>query len=248
MSWENGEVASEPLSIIAADDLVTCEIYARENKLHDLDGWKHFKGIVRGDKKLLCLFNQAKLQSYCITLHYKYGYEVPWDYIHAVELDKCNGNTKWQVPTALEMTQLHEYKTFKDVGTGAKPLKATMDNTGADLLPMGILLKSHLTGLFWYCFTLWAASSCLTCWAQCSMTLMFVQQTSAMYTVRQRLKKRSIKLQALNLVTYKRHPHHLQGTLWPQDFWPPLAWTLCQLSPRNGIPAMQVWTWHPDVA
>ncbi len=51
---------------------------------------------------------------------YKYGYEVPWDYNHAFELDKCNGNTKWQGFTTLEMSQLHKYKTLKDLGKGGK--------------------------------------------------------------------------------------------------------------------------------
>jgi len=54
--------------------------------------------------------------------HYKYGYEVSQDYNHhTIELDKHNGNTKWQDFTALEMSQLHEYKTFKDLGKGGKP-------------------------------------------------------------------------------------------------------------------------------
>ena len=56
-----------------------------------------------------------------MALCYKYGYEVPRDYNQAVELAKCNGNTKWQDSTALEMSQLHEYKTFKDLGKGGKP-------------------------------------------------------------------------------------------------------------------------------
>ncbi len=120
IEWENGEVTSEPLSIIAADNPVTCAIYARENNLLDLDGWEQFKHIARQDKKLLCMVNQTKLQSYCTLPCYKYGYEVPQDYNHIVELDKHNGNTKWQDSTALEMTQLHEYKTFKDLGKGAK--------------------------------------------------------------------------------------------------------------------------------
>jgi len=51
--------------------------------------------------------------------------EVPWDYNHAIKLDKCNGNTKWQDSTALEMSQLHEYKTFKDLGKGGKHPKVT---------------------------------------------------------------------------------------------------------------------------
>ena len=56
--------------------------------------------------------NQAKLHSYHTAPQYKYGYEVPHGYNHALELNKCNGNTKWQDSTALEMTQLHEYKMF----------------------------------------------------------------------------------------------------------------------------------------
>jgi len=121
IEWENGEVTSEPLTIIATDDPVTCTIYAKENGLLDLDGWKQFKGIAKHDKKFLRMVNQAKLRSYCMAPCYKYGYEVPWDYNHAIELDKHNGNPKWQDSTALEMPQLHEYKTFKDLGKGGKP-------------------------------------------------------------------------------------------------------------------------------
>ncbi len=61
IEWENGEITSEPLTIIAADDPVTCTIYAKENGLFNLDKWKHFKGIARHDKKFLCMVNQAKL-------------------------------------------------------------------------------------------------------------------------------------------------------------------------------------------
>ena len=43
-------------------------------------------------------------------------YEIPHNYPHAVELDERNGNTKWQDFTALEMEQLDEYSTFKDLG------------------------------------------------------------------------------------------------------------------------------------
>jgi len=35
IKWENGKVTSEPLTIITADDPVTCTIYARENDLLD---------------------------------------------------------------------------------------------------------------------------------------------------------------------------------------------------------------------
>ena len=42
IEWENGEITMEPLSIIAKDDPVTCAIYARDNNLLELDGWKRF--------------------------------------------------------------------------------------------------------------------------------------------------------------------------------------------------------------
>jgi len=60
------------LSIIATGDPVTCAIYARENSLLDLDGWKQFKGIARRrDKKHLRMVNQTKLQSSCMVPCYK---------------------------------------------------------------------------------------------------------------------------------------------------------------------------------
>jgi len=52
---------------------------------------------------------------------YKYGYEVPRNYRHAIKLDNWNDNTKWQDSTALEMIQLDDYNTFKNLGKGAKP-------------------------------------------------------------------------------------------------------------------------------
>ncbi len=106
---------------LVADDPVAYAINAKENGLLDLDGWKHFKGIARRDKKYICMANQAKLHLYHTVPHYKYGYEVPHDYTHAIELDKHNGNTKWQDSTALEISQLHKYKTFRDLGKGGKP-------------------------------------------------------------------------------------------------------------------------------
>jgi len=39
------------------------------------------------------------------------------------QLNKHNGNTKWQDSTALEMTHLHGYQTFKDFRKGGKPSK-----------------------------------------------------------------------------------------------------------------------------
>ena len=121
IEWETGEVTSEPLSLIAADDPVTCAIYAKENDLLHVDGWKRFKHIAKRQKKLFRMTNQAKLRSFRTTPRYKYGFEVPRSYKHALELDARNGNTKWQDAIKLELAQIQEYNTFIDYGINVMP-------------------------------------------------------------------------------------------------------------------------------
>ena len=116
IEWENGEITKEPLNVIAADDPVTCAIYAKENNLLEKEGWRRFRSIARRHKKYFRMVNQAKLRSYNSSPKYMFGYEIPKNYQHALELDARNGNTKWRDCTALEMQQLNEYKTFKDLG------------------------------------------------------------------------------------------------------------------------------------
>ena len=38
VEWETGEITFKPLSIIAADDPVTCAVYSKENDLLALEG------------------------------------------------------------------------------------------------------------------------------------------------------------------------------------------------------------------
>ena len=117
---ENGELTSEPLSVIATDDPVTCAIYARNNDLLRTEGWKRFKTIAKRQKKLFRMANQAKLWSYRMTPKFQYGFEVPRDLEHAKQLDQRNGNMLWQDCTKLEMNQPDEYRTFQDIGKGKK--------------------------------------------------------------------------------------------------------------------------------
>ena len=42
VEWENGEITTKPLTIIAADDPVSCAVYARDHNLLEVDGWKRF--------------------------------------------------------------------------------------------------------------------------------------------------------------------------------------------------------------
>jgi hypothetical protein len=113
---QNGEVTTEPLSIPAKDTPVLCSIYARNHGLLDFSGWQRYKSLARGQKKFLRLVNQAKLHSYRTAPKYQYGYEVPRNCQHAIEIDKKNGTTNWKESTALEMSQLKESQTSRIMG------------------------------------------------------------------------------------------------------------------------------------
>jgi hypothetical protein len=116
VEWETGEVTYEPLNVIAQDDPVTCAIYAKNNGLLDTPGWKRFKNIAKRQKRMLRELNQSKLRQVRRGVKYKFGIQIPRDYQEAVELDKKNGNTKWQDAVALELSQIDEYHTFEDIG------------------------------------------------------------------------------------------------------------------------------------
>jgi hypothetical protein len=74
IEWENGDITTGSLAIIAADDPVTCAIYATEHGLLDKFGWKHFKNIAKHEKQFTRQVNQAKLRSFNTAAHYKYGF------------------------------------------------------------------------------------------------------------------------------------------------------------------------------
>ena len=47
VKWENGEITSEPLSVLGRDDPVNCAAYARENGLLDEEGRRQFKSVAK---------------------------------------------------------------------------------------------------------------------------------------------------------------------------------------------------------
>lgn len=123
VSWENGEVTWEPLSIVAKSDPVTCAIYAKDNNLLHLPGWTRFKRLAKRQKKLIRMANQAKLQSFRTRPVYKFGVLVPRNHQHAMEIDNTNGNNLWAVAEEKELSQQDDYQTFRDLGVGNYPGK-----------------------------------------------------------------------------------------------------------------------------
>ena len=62
VEWETGEITFEPLSIIAADDPVTCAAYTKENDLLALEGWRRCRSLAKKDKVLARAIKQSKIR------------------------------------------------------------------------------------------------------------------------------------------------------------------------------------------
>ena len=116
VEWESGEVTYEPLTLISKDDPLTCAVYAKKHDLLDTTGGKHLKRYAKTSKRLIRAVKQSRIRQVRASARYQHGYQVPEDYNDAMRLDKENGNTHWQDAMDLELTQIHEYKVFKDTG------------------------------------------------------------------------------------------------------------------------------------
>lgn len=128
VEWEGGEKTWEPLTTkdkigIMDTDEVTVAIYAKKHNLLHTPGWKHarLRSIAKSEKQLRRHANQAKLHSFRTKPIYMYGFQVPRNYAQAIELDRANGNNKWQEATDKELAQIDEYETFEDKGKGYRP-------------------------------------------------------------------------------------------------------------------------------
>ena len=116
VEWESGEVTYEHLALISKDDPITCAVYAKKHDLLDTTGWKHLKRYAKTSKRLIRTVKQSRIQQVRASARYQHGFHVPKVFNDAIRLDKENSNTHWQDAMDLELTQIHEYKVFKDTG------------------------------------------------------------------------------------------------------------------------------------
>jgi hypothetical protein len=75
--------------------------------------------VIKGDKVLARMANRAVLRVNRSTPKYKYGYQVPGHHREAVWMDEKAGTTQWAKSEALELQQLMDYDSFKDLGKDA---------------------------------------------------------------------------------------------------------------------------------
>ena len=113
IEWETGEVTFEPLSVIAADDPITCAAYAKEKKLYNFDGWKRFRHLIKKEKQLTRAIKQSKIREVRHSKKYMFGFLIPRNYTEALEFDKANNNSKWYDATKAELDSIHSYHVFQ---------------------------------------------------------------------------------------------------------------------------------------
>ena len=80
VEWETGEVTFEPLSVIAADDPVTCTAYAKQHDLLALESWHRFRNLAKKDKVLARAIKQSKIRQVRRSQTYMFGYLIPRSY------------------------------------------------------------------------------------------------------------------------------------------------------------------------
>ena len=119
VEWETGEITFEPLSIIAADDPVTCAAYAKEIDLLALEGWHRFRSLAKKENVLARAIKQSKIRQVSRSQTYMFGYLIPRNYMEAMQFDSENKNSKWydaikvEMESMLEIESMSEYKVFK---------------------------------------------------------------------------------------------------------------------------------------
>ena len=116
--WDDGSITEEPLNIFIKDDPVSCAVYAKEHGLLDTNGWKSLQKHARRLNVLERAVKQMKMKAQRRGPIYKFGARVPRDFREARRLQEEAGHTKWTDAELVELKQVDDFNTFKDIGKG----------------------------------------------------------------------------------------------------------------------------------
>ena len=90
IEWETGEMTWEPLTNIIASDPYTCALYAKKHDLLSTPEWKLLKRHARTARSLVRTLKKSQYKQAKASRKYKHEWEVPRDYVHALQLDIQN--------------------------------------------------------------------------------------------------------------------------------------------------------------
>ena len=101
------------MSVIAADDPITCAAYAKEKTYTTLMDGNSLNNLIKKEKQLTRARKQSKIRQVRHAKNYMFGFLIPRKYIEALEFDKANNNSKWYDATIIELDSIHSYEVFQ---------------------------------------------------------------------------------------------------------------------------------------
>ena len=117
--WDDGSATWEPLNEIAKFDPIKVAMYAHEHGLLSTPGWRFLQQTAKQQRFINVAINNAKRRSNLKQICYKFGVKIPRSYAEALKFDHDNGNILWQDAVALELKQILDYDSFRDLGNSA---------------------------------------------------------------------------------------------------------------------------------
>ena len=96
--WETGEITFEPLSVLAADDLVTYAAYAKQHDLLAVEGWHRFRNLAKKDNVLAREIKQSMIRQVRRSQTYMFGYLIPRNYMEAMQLTQKTKTADGMMP------------------------------------------------------------------------------------------------------------------------------------------------------
>ena len=115
--YMDGSKAWLNLDTIRLHDPLVAIRYAVTNKKMSHKGWEWVEDYMKGDDEFAQIARAFRV-SRDQAKKYKFGVEVPRSPKHALQIDQENKNTGWKDAMSLELNQLKDYQTFKEIPDG----------------------------------------------------------------------------------------------------------------------------------
>ena len=116
--WDDGSETWEPLNIMIAQDPITCAGYAKKHDLVEVPGWTKLRKYAKRSKIMERHAKQMVMKAHRRAPIYKFGVRVPRDHKEAVLLQEQQGHKKWTDAEGVELKQIDDYDTLRDIGKG----------------------------------------------------------------------------------------------------------------------------------
>lgn len=112
VSWLDGSVTLEPVSMMWCHDPIYLAKYACEHDLIDNTGWKQLPHYVKNTKNMNLLLKASKAKQRSNTVKIKFGMNIPRDHNEVMMFYSNNGNTNWKENELLEINQIYNFEPF----------------------------------------------------------------------------------------------------------------------------------------